>query len=260
MEIELGFMWETFLAALSGIPVTLKLTFVTLLISIPLAFFMALGKLADHKVSSRIIGFYVSFVRGTPIVLQILFFYSLLPTTLNYIFKNVLHTDYNVFDWNPIIYAYTVFSLNTIAVLSEVFRSALLTVNAGQLEAAMSIGETKIQAYTRIIIPQALVAALPNVGNTTVSLLKNTSLAYMMTVKDITALAKIEAAIGYNYIEAYLVILMIYVLLCTVVQLLFRFAENSLSVYKKRLTKPSDRRFNYILSRIAAVSTLLRGV
>ncbi len=235
MEIDFEFMKLTFLETLAGIPVTLKITFVTLLLSMPIAFLMAVKKIKNANAGTGIdiISAYVSFIRGTPIVLQILFFYSLFPTALNYLIKNVIHANYNIFDWNPIYYAYIVFSINTVAVLSEVFRSALLTVNSGQLEAALSIGESKLQAYTRIIIPQAMVAALPNLSNATINLLKNTSLAYMMTVKDITALAKIEAAAGYNYIEAYLVILIIYIVMCTVVQKLFRLLEENISIYKR---------------------------
>lgn len=236
MTLNTEFMRETFFAAGAGIPTTLILTAVALLISLPLGFIMALGKEGGGKVTKKVIAFYVSFVRGTPIVLQILFVYSLLPSLLNHIVKNVLGLSYNVFDINPIIYAFLVFSFNTVAVLSETFRSAVLTINHGQMEAALAAGLSRFQAYVRIIIPQTLVAALPNICNTTVNLLKSTSLAYMMTVKDITAIAKLNAAKGYNYIEAYIVIFFIYILLCTAVQILFHVIENSLSVYKQRIT------------------------
>ena len=105
-----------------------------------------------------------------------------------------------------------------------------------EMEAALSIGLTKRQAYLRIIIPQALTAALPNICNTAVSLLKSTSLAFMMTVKDITAIAKIDASFGYNYLEAYLVIFFVYILLCTLVQLVFHVLERNVASYKKLIT------------------------
>ena len=226
MKLNTGFMAEAFLAALGGIPVTLEITLVTLLLSAPIAFFMALGRLHKRGIGGRLIAGYVSFIRGTPVVLQILFLYSLLPSLLNYIMNDV-------FGVPPIVYAFVVFSLNTTAVLSEVFRSALLTVGSGQMEAALSVGLSARQAYVRIVIPQAFTAALPNLCNTTVSLLKSTSLAFMMTVQDIMAIAKVEAAYGYNYIEAYLDVFLIYIILCTFVQLAFRFAERRASSYKK---------------------------
>lgn len=236
MKLNTDFMIKTFLAALKGIPVTLEITVVTLLLSAPIAFFMALKRLHKKGIGSRITAGYVSFVRGTPIVLQILFLYSLLPSLLNYLLNRVLELDFDVFGVPPILYAFAVFGLNTTAVLSEVFRSALLTVGHGQMEAAISVGLSRRQAYLRIIIPQAMVSALPNICNTTVNLLKSTSLAFMMTVKDIMAIAKVQAAYGYNYIEAYLVVLLIYILLCTLVQLLFKAVERYLSSYKKLVT------------------------
>lgn len=233
MKLNTDFMAETFCAALSGVPVSVEITLVTLLLSAPIAFFMALSRLYKKGIGSKIVSGYVSFIRGTPIVLQILFLYSLLPSLLNYILNQLLQFDINVFGIRPILYAFAVFSLNTVAVLSEVFRSALLTVGNGQMEAAMSAGLSRRQAYLRIIIPQAMVSALPNICNTTVNLLKSTSLAFMMTVKDITAIAKMRAAYGYNYIEAYLVVCLIYIILCTLVQLLFKAIERYLSSYKK---------------------------
>lgn len=229
-------MIETFFSALEGIPVTLKLTFITLLIATPIAFTMALTKMEKKKVASKIISSYISVIRGTPIVLQILFLYSLLPSILNLLVKEVLKLPINVFDMNPIVYAYVIFILNTTAVLSEVFRSALLTVGKGQMEAALTIGLTKPQAYIRIIIPQAIVSALPNICNTTISLLKSTSLAFMMSVQDITAIAKVKAAYGYNYIEAYLDICLIYILLCSIIQILFKLVEKRASSYKRIVT------------------------
>ncbi|MCM1103471.1 MAG: amino acid ABC transporter permease [Clostridium sp.] len=233
MRLNTKFMKETFFAALAGIPTTLKITFLTLLISLPIAFFMALGRTQKRKISGTLVAAYVSFIRGTPVVLQILFLYSLLPSLLNYLIKDVFGLSFNIFRVNPILYAYVVFIINTTAVLTEVLRSALLTVGKGQMEAALTIGLSKPQAYVRIILPQALVSALPNLCNAAIGLLKSTSLAFMMSVQDVTAIAKVKAAYGYNYIEAYLDICLIYILMCTFVQLLFRLLEMYASRYRR---------------------------
>ncbi len=231
MEFDLEFAKHTFFIALTGIPTTLKLTFVSLLLAAPIAFFMAVVKINQVRGIRRGVAIYVSFIRGTPIVLQILIIYSLFPSVLNLIVKQ-LELPLNVFDLNPIIYAYIVFTLNTIATMSEALRSALLTVDSGQLEAAQASGLSTARAYTRIILPQALVAALPNICNITVNLLKNTSLAFLMTVKDITAIAKMEASYGYNYIEAYAVIFLIYIIICSLVQFVFERMERYYSFFK----------------------------
>jgi L-cystine transport system permease protein len=209
----------------------MKITALTLLISLPIGFLFAVIRLREKSASKKLISIYISFIRGTPIVVQVLIIYSMVPSVLAAIFKG-LNLPINIFDLNPIIYAYIVFTLNTIATLSEVFRSALSTVDRGQLEAAEAAGLTPIQVYVRIIIPQAMVTAVPNICTTTTNLIKSTSLAFLMTVKDITAVAKVEAAYGYNYIEAYMDIWIIYIILCTIVELFFKILEKRLRAYK----------------------------
>lgn len=232
MKLNTEFMIEAFKASLSGIPVTLGITVVSLIVSMPLALMMAIKKINSKGPLSFLINTYVSIVRSTPMVLQILLLYSLLPSFLNFFIKQVLKIDFNIFKIPAIYYAYAVFSLNTTAILSEVFRSALLTVDKGQLEAGLSIGLGKFLTYIRIIIPQALVVALPNICNVTVGLLKSSSLAFFMTVQDITAIAKLKAAYAYNYIEAYSIIFILYIILCTMVQLIFKYIE--VQIHKRR--------------------------
>lgn len=148
-----------------------------------------------------------------------------MPSLLNATLK-ISHI--NIFDLNPIYYAYIIFSLMTTASLSEIIRSAILTVDKGQIEAALSIGLTPIQAYRRIVFPQALKVALPNLCNLVINLIKGTSLVFVMTIKDITAIAKVEAAYGYHYFEAYFVIFVIYLLLCGGVQFGFSWFDRYL--------------------------------
>jgi L-cystine transport system permease protein len=225
-------MVKTMWLVLKSIPVTLQITLVALLAAAPVSFLMALVRIYEVKLLKELVTVYVSFIRGTPMILQILVIYSLVPSLLNNAVK-YFGWNVNVFDIDPIIYAYIVFGVNTIALLSEVFRSALLSIHEGQIEAGLSIGMSLVQVYRRIIIPQAMVAALPNLCNLAVNLIKNTSLAFLMTVKDITATGKIAASYGYNYIEAYIDIFLVYLLLCTIVQLLFKFAEERAGAFRQ---------------------------
>lgn len=232
MELDTAFMADTFLKIWSGIGTTLGLTALSLLIAIPFAFYMALLRIRGNVLGSSLTKAYVSFVRGTPIVLQILLFYSLLPSFLNVVVKS-LGLDFNVFESiDPFWYAVIIFALNTTALLSEVFRSALLGIPRGQLEAGVSIGLSPFQTYRKIIIPQAAVVALPAVCNITVNLIKGTSLAFLMTVKDVLAVGKIAASYGYNYIEAYLDVFVVYLIVCTVVQLAYKLAENRMGSFR----------------------------
>ncbi|MNH83191.1 L-cystine transport system permease protein TcyL [compost metagenome] len=225
------FLFKTFFVALSGAPVAFIITLVALVIAIPLGFFGALTRIYQIRVLRRIAQVYVSFIRGTPIIVQIFIVYSSVPLLLTALF-NKFHIQADVYQINPIWYAFIVFSLYTTATLIEVFRSALGTVSKGQLEAALSAGLTGAQAYRRIIIPQALVAALPNICTATTNLIKATSLGYAMSLPEITLKAKVAANVGYNYVEAYIDIFLVYLIICSLVEYGFKWYEKRLRTYK----------------------------
>ncbi len=233
MKWNWSFMYETFLSTWKAVPTTLSLTFVPFLISIPVAFLLAMAQLKEVKFWSGFSKGYVSFVRGIPVVVLVLLFYNTLPGQLAAIFK-FFGSDFNVYRQIPgIVYAFFIFSLTATAALIEIFRAALSAVDKGQLEAAYAIGLNAPQAYVRIIFPQAIALAWPNLCNLIIVLVKNTSLAFMMTVKDITQTAKLGAALNYCYAEAYTVILLIYIIICLVLEQLFRLIEHRLNRHIK---------------------------
>ena len=204
--------------------VTLIIFVLSLLIFLKISpsLFLALGRIYKVKGVTGFSVIYLAFIRSTPAILLILFFYSLFPSLINQLLKA---TGFNIFDINPIYYAYIIFGLMTTGSLSEIIRSAILTVDKGQLEAAQAIGLSTSQAYIRIVFPQAIRQALPNLCNLVINLVKGTSLVFVMTVKDITAIAKIEAAYGYHYFESYFVIFIIYIVICGLIQYGFKFLE-----------------------------------
>ena len=222
--MDLNYIVNTFLVTLKGIPVTLIIMAVAILLSFIPALLLALGQIYKVRGVRTFSVVYLAFIRATPPILLILFFYSLFPSLLNQIFKS-LGSQVDVFKFNPLYYAFIIYSLMTTGSLSEILRSAILTVDKGQLEAAQAIGLTNFQAYLRIVFPQALRSALPNLANLVINLVKGTSLVFVMTVKDITALAKIEASHSYQYSESYLVIFVIYLIICGLIQWIFRGLE-----------------------------------
>lgn len=222
--MDLNYIVNTFLVTLKGIPVTLIIMVVAILLSFIPALLLALGQIYKVRGVRTFSVVYLAFIRATPPILLILFFYSLFPSLLNQIFKS-LGSQIDVFKFNPLYYAFIIYSLMTTGSLSEILRSAILTVDKGQLEAAQAIGLTNFQAYRRIVFPQALRSALPNLANLVINLVKGTSLVFVMTVKDIAALAKIEASHSYQYSESYLVIFVIYLIICGLIQWIFRGLE-----------------------------------
>lgn len=229
--LDVPFLIDTFFLTLSGVPITLTVAFVALLIAFPLGILLAYFRFKQIPILNSIVRVYVSFVRGTPIIIQIFVIYNSIPLLLN-----VLFTKYNVnidvFEINPIWYAFIVFSFSTTAILIEIFRSAISTIDKGQLEAAYSVGLTNLQAYRRIAFPQILVVALPNLCTATVNLIKATSLGYAMSLQEITLIAKMEANIGYNYIEAYIDVFIVYLILCSLIEFAFKLYEKRLAKYK----------------------------
>lgn len=225
--MNITFIIDTFIKAFYGVPVTLGIMIVAILLSFLPALFLALGQIYKVRGVKTFSIVYLAFIRATPPILLILFFYSLFPSLLNQFFKGIgSHID--VFKVNPLYYAFIIYSLMTTGSLSEIIRSALQTVDKGQLEAAQAIGLTTRQAYLRIVFPQALQSALPNLCNLVINIVKGTSLVFVMTIKDITAIARVEAAYGYQYFESYFVIFILYLIICGIIQVLFNLGERKL--------------------------------
>ncbi len=233
--MNMQFMLRTLIACVRGIPTTLMIVALTMLISSPIAVLVGVLRYKKVRVVNQILGVYTSFIRGTPSILQIYLVYNTVPSLLA-LFLNKIGSSINVFELNPIIYALVVFVLNITATFSEIVRSALMTVDKGQYEAAQTVGLSKIQTYVRIIFPQAVVSAIPNICTLVVGLIKMTSLAFAMTVQDIMAIAKIEAGNSYNYIEAYIDVFVLYLIFCILVETVFRKLEANTKRFKLRVS------------------------
>ncbi|MGM0214173.1 amino acid ABC transporter permease [Enterococcus sp. AZ109] len=247
------FISETFFLTLRGVPTTLAIMGVAFALSFVPALLLALARIHQVKGVTAFSMVYLAFVRATPPILLILFFYSLLPSILN-VFMQQIGSSIDVFSFNPIFYAFIVFGFLTTASLSEVFRSALMTVDKGQLEAGQAIGLSTWQTYRRIVFPQALVSALPNLCNLLINLVKGTSLVFVMTVQDITAIARVQAAYGYHYFEAYFVIFIVYLLLCGAIQGLFTLVQHRISHRPARKEQTHVKRYPHSQKLSAAIS------
>ncbi len=236
--MDLDYIAKTFLETLKGVPTTLIIMIVAMVLSFLPALFLALGQIYKVK-GVRIFSLvYLAFIRATPPILLILFFYSLFPSLLNQFLKSI-GSNVDIFKLNPIYYAFIIYSLMTTGSLSEILRSAILTVDKGQLEAAQAIGLSNSQAYVRIIFPQALRSALPNLANLVINIVKGTSLVFVMTIKDITAIARVEASYGYQYFESYFVIFLQYILICGLIQWGFSLLEKRYIRREKGQVVPS---------------------
>ena len=236
--MDLDYIAKTFLETLKGVPTTLIIMIVAMVLSFGPALFLALGQIYKVKGVRTFSLVYLAFIRATPPILLILFFYSLFPSLLNQFLKSI-GSNVDIFKLNPIYYAFIIYSLMTTGSLSEILRSAILTVDKGQLEAAQAIGLSNSQAYVRILFPQALRSALPNLANLVINIVKGTSLVFVMTIKDITAIARVEASYGYQYFESYFVIFLQYILICGLIQWGFSLLEKRYIRREKGQVVPS---------------------
>ncbi len=169
-------LWDTFLLMLDGSEITLEIFFVTLALALPLGMLAALGRLSEFKIISRLVEFYIWIMRGTPLMLQLLFVYFALPMV------GIKLPD--------IAAALLAFTLNYAAYFAEIFRAGIQAVPKGQYEAAKTLGMSYPQTMRRIILPQVIRIVLPPVSNETINLVKDTSLVYILAMNDLLRVAR----------------------------------------------------------------------
>ena len=162
-----------------GSLVTLKLFFITLALAVPLGLALALIRISRFTVASQAVNGYIWLMRGTPLMLQLLFIYFALP------FVPVIGIKLPDFPS-----AVVAFSLNFAAYFAEIFRAGIQSVDKGQYEAAKSLGMSYGQTMRRIVLPQMVRRILPPMSNETITLVKDTSLIYVLALNDLLRAAR----------------------------------------------------------------------
>ena len=163
-----------------GLLVSLGIFAITLLFSLPLGLLVAFGRMHKNPLISGIIKIYISFMRGTPLMLQLFMVYY----GPYYIFKVSLHPGYRM------TAVYIGFILNYAAYFAEIYRSGIQSMDRGQYEAAEILGYSKMQCFFRIILLQVWKKILPSITNEVISLVKDTSLAFSISVMEMFTQAK----------------------------------------------------------------------
>ena len=210
---DFQFMVKIIPSILRGIPYTIGIAVVGFGFGLILGLFGALFRIYRTPVLHRLTGVYVSFIRGTPLVVQILLIYYAFPILLKVI-NQQFGTNFNV-SWIPaVIFMFVAYSLNAGAYLTESIRASILAIDKGQMEAALSVGMSMRQAMVRIVLPQAARISLPIFANFFIGLLKDTSLAFTAAVPEIMGQAKIQAGRASRFFEAYIDAALIYWIIC----------------------------------------------
>jgi L-cystine transport system permease protein len=218
---------------LSALPLTLAITFTAMIVGFCLALITTTFRVRRIPVISHLADLYVSYARSVPVVLQLFVAFYGLP---------VVAGLFGVDDFlSPTIAAMVGLSLYHGGYLSEVMRPAYLAVERGQHEAADSLGYTFRQKITRIVGPQAVHIALPGYGNAIIYLIHNVALVMYIGAADVMATAHLVMERDYNQYQfgTYLVLAVIYSLLCLIAWLIVRFFELRSSRYAPKAAAPA---------------------
>lgn len=218
--LDLGAILEFIPNLLKALPLTLEIVVLSLVFGALLGLLLAAAKLSSSRVLRGVATVYISFIRGTPELVQLFLVFYGLPQLLMAMGVDINH-------WDKVVFAIITFSLNGAAYMSENLRAAYLSVDKGQTEAALSIGMTPLQSFRRIKFPQAFAVALPNLANTSISLLKETSLAFTIGVYDIMGRAQMISIRdnGFKQLELFIAVSIIYWVMCYGIEKLVAYLE-----------------------------------
>ncbi len=175
---------KIFLQLAGGMWVSIQIFVVTLAFSLPLGLLVSFGRMSKNPVIQAIVKFYISVMRGTPLMLQLMVVYF----GPYYLFGIKVGNGYRL--WA----AFIGFVINYAAYFAEIYRSGIQSMPVGQYEAAKLLGYTKSQTFFRIIFPQVVKRILPSVTNEVITLVKDTSLAFTISVLEMFAVAKALAS------------------------------------------------------------------
>ncbi|MEM5502680.1 MULTISPECIES: amino acid ABC transporter permease [Ahrensia] len=197
--LDLYYMFELVPVILGYVPITIGIAAASMVLALALAILLAVERVVKVPVLDWFVVFFISFFRGTPLLVQLFLFYYGLPQVLSVLTQI-----------NGVTAAILGLTLHFSAYMAESIRAAITGVDRSQWEAAHSVGMTQAQMMRRIILPQAARVASPTLINYFIDMIKSTSLAFTLGVTEMMGAAQKEAASSFLYFEAFLVVAVIY--------------------------------------------------
>jgi len=228
-----SYIWESIPTLLPFLKITFMVVGLAVFLGTLLGLLLAMAKMSKSKIARKIATTYTTILRCTPTIVLLFLVYYGIPAI-----GRQWGLDLN--DLHSAVFVVAAFSLQFAAIMSEVIRSAYHAVDKGQFEAAVSVGLSNMQAYRRIILPQAFVVALPNFGNALLILLQEGALAYTIGLIDIVGKANLMIASNFNAhtLEIFLGLAIIYWVLSISIERIFLkleqvFSKGKLASYSK---------------------------
>lgn len=249
-KFDITYVFDFIPKLLTYLNITLLIVGSSILLGLVIGMLVALPRLYNVPVLKRISQVYVSFFRGTPILIQLFLIYYGLPTILQWINIDISRVAVLYF----VILAY---ALNSGAFVSEMIRASVSAVDKGQIEAAQSIGMSGYQTFTRIILPQALAISIPLFGNLVIGNLKDTSLAFTLGVMEMTGRSQTLGTATQHFVETYIALSLIYFVISMILEQVFLWLERRLHRHEASVRQSSAVIRRRWLSR--PVSALSKG-
>ncbi len=225
---DIIYIFSTIPEIVTKLPITLFIAFTATFIGFVLGILIALIRFFHIRALSQLSTVFISFIRGTPMVIQLYLAYYGIPLLIS----RIAESAGSEFDMNALpstLFAIIAFALNTGAYMSESFRSSLMAVEAGQFEACKSLHYSTWDSLRTVILPQAFVIAIPTLTSSLLAMIKNTSLAFCITVVDIMAQARIVGSRSFRYFEIYIAVSLLYWPICALLERLLLSLEKKLS-------------------------------
>ncbi|MEL7695865.1 MULTISPECIES: amino acid ABC transporter permease [Pantoea] len=237
-EWQVVLKWFTEGSVLKGLQVTLGLTLVSMVLGTLLGLLLGVWRLSDNRLLRGIAGLYIWFFRGTPLLVQLIFWYNL-STLFPALSLTLPWTDITLARWNtndlitPLTAAIAGLALNEAAYMAEIIRAGLLSVDNGQIETTQAFGMSRARALRRIIIPQAMRSIIPPTGNQLISMIKATSLVSVIAMGDL--LYSVQAI--YNRTFEIIPMLMVAVIWYLLITSILNLGQSAIERYYARGTR-----------------------
>jgi octopine/nopaline transport system permease protein len=218
-------MYESFFKILKGVPLTLEVVFISTLLGFGLAIIVALMRISDNKLYSVPAYSFIYLIRGTPLLLQLYFVYYGI-SQFSFVRESFLWPILREPFWCGII----TLTISTGAYSAEIIRGGIQSVSQGYIEAGKALGLGRIALFFRIVMPITIRQALPAYGNELILMVKASSLISIVTLMEITGIARTIISKTYAPVEIFLVAGSIYLFINFIITRLVKYAENRLSI------------------------------
>jgi len=216
-QFKYSVIWESIPVLLVGVKLTIWITFFGLLIGFFLGTLAGLGKTVRSRILNKISAVYIETIRGTPLMVQVMFIYFGLPMAVGTRVP-------------PLVAGVTAIALNSGAYIAEIVRGAIQSIDRGQSEAGRSIGLTRFQTVLYVIWPQAFKRMIPPLGNQFIISLKDTSLLVVIGVGELTRTGQEIIAVNFRAFEVWTTVALMYLVLTLTLAKLLAVTEKRLEI------------------------------